>query len=99
MLNSIHSIDYTKIHEYLLDSLEKCVQVEDFCHNCCQILSDYVEINNFVVYQEEEEGEIKLIYQSNWHHSKVINYSLVINAITTKYRSTSIELNDSFSCL
>jgi signal transduction histidine kinase len=61
-------------------------------------LSDYVEITNFIVYQEEE-GEIKLIYQSNWHHSKAINYSLIINSLTTKYRQTSIELNNSFSCL
>lgn len=94
----LNSINYTRIHDYLLDSLEKCVQIEDFCCHCCQILSDYVEITNFIVYQEEE-GEIKLIYQSNWHHSKAINYSLIINSLTTKYRQTSIELNNSFSCL
>lgn len=94
----LNSINYTRIHDYLLDSLEKCVQIEDFCRHCCQILSDYVEITNFIVYQEEE-GEIKLIYQSNWYDSKAINYSLIINSLTTKYRQTSIELNNSFSCL
>ena len=94
----LNSINYTKIHEYLLDSLDKCLQVEDFCGNCSQLLSDYVEIVNFIVYQENE-GKIELIYQSNHHQSQNINYSLVINAIKTKYRPSSIELNDSFAYL
>ena len=94
----LNSIDYTKIYEYLVDSLENCAQLEDFCLNCCQILSDYIEIANFIVYQEEQE-EINLIYQSNWHDNKAINYSLVLNSITTKYQLKSIELNDSFSYL
>ncbi len=97
----LNPINYTKINEYLLDSLEECLEVDDFCLNCYKLLSDYVQINNFIVYKEEQK-KIDLIYQSNWHHSNGINYPLVINLITEKYANSgqrNFYLQDSFSCL
>ncbi len=76
-----------KINEYLLDSLENCEQIEDFCRNCCRVLSDYIEIKNFIIYEEQSQN-VNLIYQHNLQHLySAIDYSEVIQLITQKYIS------------
>ena len=81
-------INHANINKYLLDSLEKCSDVDDFCRHCYQLLSDYMDIENFILYRNKKET-INLIYQHNLSRIKRINYPLVINLITKKYSPIS----------
>ena len=40
-------IKYAQINEYLLDSLENCESLGQFCNNSYQLLSNYIEFKKF----------------------------------------------------
>jgi signal transduction histidine kinase len=95
----LNSINDTNIDEYLLDSLEQCLNIDDFCGNCYRLLSDYIDIKNFILYDNKKEA-INLIYQHKFSDTKRINYSLAIELITKKYSPISqvyIDKEDYFS--
>ena len=95
VLNPINHID---INEYLLDSLEKCSNIDDFCRNCYRVLADYVEIENFILYRHKN-NIVNLIYQHNLSSIQRIDYSLVIKSIAPENCSINqIYINEKDYC-
>ena len=84
MIKVLNSLDYSNIHEYLLHSLENSGELEVFCIHCYQLLSDYLGIKNFLIYQRTV-NEINFIYQHQCNYLNSIDYQSIINLVENNF--------------
>ena len=75
----LNPINHANINEYLLNLLDQCSSTEDFCASCYALLSDYLEIKNFIVYDNSPQNKaIDIIYQHDLLNNNSVNYDLVL---------------------
>ncbi|MBL1211298.1 HAMP domain-containing sensor histidine kinase [Geminocystis sp. GBBB08] len=86
----LHKINDQEIHNYLFSLLENSENVHHFSQCCYEILSQYVEVKNFVVFNnyEDDYENIKVVY-SNSINTDIKQYLSIVNNIN-QFQKTSI---------
>ncbi len=82
----LNPIDHTHVNQYLLDLLDQSSNKADFCASCGELLSDYLEIRNFIVY----DNNFELTYQHNLAENISFEYNQVLSQILGQNKVDSI---------